>query len=63
MKELKYKINGSILEYTLKRNLFLLSLNNKATKFAYHFAEQGVEDQVWESGNSKIFQMFQNTLY
>lgn len=54
---------GVSLEYTLKRNLFLLSLNNKATKFAYHFVEQGVEDQVWESGNLKIFQMFQNILY
>lgn len=53
---------GALLKYTSKRNLFLLSLNNKATKFAYHFVEQGVEDQVWESGNSKIFRMFQDIL-
>lgn len=51
------------LEYSLKRNVLFLSLHNKATKLAHHFAELGVEDQVWESRNSKIFQMFQNIPY
>ena len=35
---------GVSLEYILNRNLFFLSLNNKATKLAHHFAELGVED-------------------